>query len=161
MALALAPLAEMAGSAMAPMVEDLVGKEAYQTLSPLAKQALSKVMHSKKTGRALHKIGNHFFGKKHKTARKLLRKGRSVAGVFAGKDAQKLIKGGLKVGSSLGMLSPDQADNIAEGYKKALSIHDKMSQFNKKHEGLTPKNVKADDIKNIMEDLKQLKADIM
>jgi len=139
MAMAAIPLLEMAGTAAAPMIEDLIGAEMLQKISPLAKKALSHVIKSKAVHKGLKKIGNKFFGKHHKTARGLLKKGQKIAGVLGGKQAHKLIKGGLNVGASLGMLDQDQADNIMGGYNKALSLHDQLSNFNKKHVGLTPK----------------------
>lgn len=123
------PLAEMAGTAIAPALEDLVGKETYDKLAPMAKEGLSKVIQSKAAQSVKTKIANKFFSK-GSTARKLLRGAKSIAGIASSPMAQSLVSGGLSLGSDLGLISNDTADNIKSGYDKALSLHDKLSSFN-------------------------------
>lgn len=136
---AFAPLAEMAGSMVLPEIEGLVGAETAKVLSPLAKSALSSLVSSKAIGKLPHKLGNLFFGKHHKTARHLIKKGSKVAGVLSSKQTHKLIKDGLNVGQAFGMLDANQANSILDTHKQAMSLHDQLSSFNKKYDPLSPK----------------------
>ena len=136
MAMAVPILAELAGPTIAPILEDLLGKEAFEKLSPIGQKALTKVLESKAAKKVAHKLGNKFFGKKTH-ARSLLKKGRSIAGVAFGKNAHKLIGTGLDLGQSFGLLDKNQAEAIKSGYEKASSFHDKLSQFNKKKKPLS------------------------
>jgi hypothetical protein len=120
-------MAELGGPALA----SLLGKETAANLTPMAEKALNKLIHSKMTRKLAHNIGNKFFGKKHKTARSFLRKGRSVAGVAFGKKGHKFMNRGLDLGTHLGMLDKNQAHNIKNAYEKASSFHDKLSKINK------------------------------
>lgn len=137
--LALAPLAEMAGAAAMPAIESLIGAESAKVLTPVAKKALTSIAGSKAASSLAHKLGNHFFGGKSKTARKLIKKGGKVAGVLASKQTHKLIEQGLNVGQGLGMLDSSQANSILDAHSKAMSVHDQLSAFNQKHDPLSPK----------------------
>lgn len=146
----LAPaIAELAGSVAGPALESAIGGEVAQKLAPLAKKGLEHIVTEKNVGGLFHKLGNHFFGKKNKSARKLMQKGRSIAGVAFGKNAHKILGTGLNIGKGLGVLSDDQANQILSGHQKAMSIHDKLSEFNKKHDvlstGKTKKPSKSSD----------------
>jgi len=132
----LAPLGEMALTSLAPELESLIGAEAAKVLTPLARQGIGKVASSGIIGKGLSKLGNTLFGRHSKTARKLMKKGSSVAGVAFDPRTQGLLKGGMGVAQDLGMVDKSTADNILGGYNKALSLHDKMSQFNKKRDPL-------------------------
>lgn len=116
---------------------DLLGHHVMNKLSPSAVHGLENIVESKKRGGFLHKLGNHMFGRKHKNARHFLRKARHIAGVSLGKDAHKVLGEGLNIGKALGVLSGDQANQILSGHEKAMSIHDKLSDFNKKHDLLS------------------------
>ncbi len=135
----LAPLAAMAGEAALPAIEGIVGTEASKVLTPLATEGLKKVQKSGLIEKGLSKLGNSLFGKHSKTARKLMKKGSSVAGVAFNPKTQNLINKGLGVAQGLGVLNESQASNIKDGYSKALSLHDRLSQFNKKDDPLKPK----------------------
>lgn len=120
MALAAIPIAEMAGSTIAPALESMVGKETYDKLAPLAKEGLHKIVKSKAVKNVGHKLANSVFGKS-KTARKLAK---------VAKKSKGIVKTGLKAGADLGIISEKTKDNIMGGYDKALSLHDKLSEFN-------------------------------
>jgi len=143
MALAALPLAEMAGSVIAPGLESMIGKETYSKLAPLAKEGLHKVLKSKAVSKIGHKLGNKLFGKS-KTARKLMKGASKVAGIATGKGAQKLVKSGLGIGQDLGLVSGKTADNILGGYNKALSLHDKLSNFNQPKDKAIVQQVEAE-----------------
>lgn len=125
-------LAELAGPTLAPFLEEMIGPAVMKTLSPVAKKALTHVLHSKAAGKAMKKIGNKFFGKKHKHARHFLKKAAHVSNVAFGKKAHKLVKHGLDIGEGLGVIDDKQAHKIKSGYEKASEWHDKLSHFNKK-----------------------------
>jgi hypothetical protein len=128
MALALAPIA---ASLAEPAIASLLGPAVAKNLTPLAKAGLEKLVKSKVAGKAVHKLGNALFGKKHKTARKLLKKGRSVAGVAFGKNSGKILGKGLDLAGDLGMLDEHQREAIKTGHEKAMSIHDQLSELNR------------------------------
>lgn len=140
---ALAPLVEMAGAAAAPAIEGLVGKEAAKVLTPAAGKALKAIAHSDAAKSVVGKVGgklaNSFFGKHSKTARNIAKKASSVMGVATGKTAHKVLGHGLDVASGLGILDKSQADSILDAHKKAMSLHDTLSAFNKKHDPLAPR----------------------
>lgn len=125
-ALALAPLAaKVAG----PAVASLVGPEAAKFLTPMAKMGLEKLVKSKAVGKGIRKLGNALFGKKKgKSARKLLKKGRSIAGVASGKN--NILGKGLDLAGDLGMLDKNQREAIKTGHEKAMSFHDQLSSMN-------------------------------
>lgn len=143
----LAPLAEMAGAAAAPALESLVGEEAAKVVSPTAEKALKSLVTSKHVTSGLHKLGNKFFGSKAgKTARNIAKKSDKVMGVVAGKQAHKLLGSGLEIGKGLGIIDDNQAKNVLDAHAKAMSLHDKLSAFNKKDDPLKPKV----DMKDVM-----------
>jgi hypothetical protein len=133
MAVALAPLvAQLAG----PALTSIVGPALAKNLGPLAIKGLETALKSKVVGRiggkVLSKLGNTFFGKsKRRTARKLLQKGRSIAGVLAGPGSANKLNSILDVGKQIGMVSDDTANSIKTGHEKAMSFHDKLSSLNK------------------------------
>ena len=135
----LAPLVEMAGAAAAPTIESLVGAEAAKTVTPLAQKALSSLSKSKMAHSAIHKIGNHLFNTKNKTARNLLDKGSKVANLATSKQAHKLLGEGLKIGKDVGILDESQAKKILDTHGKAMALHDQLSSFNKKDHVLDTK----------------------
>jgi hypothetical protein len=128
MALALAPLA---GMALEPAIASILGPAVAKNLSPLAMKGVEKLIKSKVAGKAVHKIGNALFGKKHKTARKLMKKGRSIAGVAFGKNSKNILGKGLDLAGDLGMLDEGQREAIKTGHAKAMSIHDQLSELNR------------------------------
>jgi len=128
MALALAPIAASLAGVAEPAVASLLGPAIAKNLTPMAKAGLEKIVKSKVAGKAVHKIGNALFGKKHKTARKLMKKGRSIAGVPGG---GKILGKGLDLAGDLGMLDKHQREAIKTGHEKAMSLHDQLSEMNK------------------------------
>jgi hypothetical protein len=129
MALAIAPIAASLAGVAEPAVASLLGPTIAKNLTPMAKAGLEKLVKSKVAGKAVHKIGNALFGKKHKTARKLFKKGRSIAGVVGGQG--KTLDKGLNLAGDLGMLDKNQKEAIKTGHEKAMSLHDQLSEMNK------------------------------
>ena len=143
-AMAAAPeLASLAGQAATSVLGGKVSKEVLDKAVPYVEKGASKLLKSKVfhkgLSKGIHKIGNAVFGKHHKTARDLLKKGGKVAGMLASKEAHNVLKTGLDVGKELGMISNKTASSLLDGHKKAMSVHDKLSKFNKIHQQLKPK----------------------
>lgn len=133
----LAPLAGLAGGAG---LHKLMGSKIGKHLSSDAKKSLEHIVNSKTVHKGLSKLGNSYFGKHSKTARHLLHKGAKVAGMVAGsKTAHKVLTEGLGIGQQLGMLGKHQSSNILDKYNHAMSLHDKMSKINEKHDPLNQK----------------------
>lgn len=113
-------------------IKAMVASKAMGKLGPLALRGLEKVASLKHLQKGTKYIGNTLYGKYNKTARKLLKKGRSIAGVTPGKNSHNILKDGFEVGRKIGMISPEQATNIKTGHEKAMSFHDNLSRHNKR-----------------------------
>jgi hypothetical protein len=110
-------------------LEQLVGKEVAGKLSPIAGKALEEIVNSKAGGKAIHQLGNRFFGKK-KPARKLLNIGKKLSSVAFSDTGKQTFKSGLGLAKSMGLISDETASDIESGYSKAMSMHDQLSQIN-------------------------------
>jgi hypothetical protein len=125
----LVPALETAGATVGPYLAELIGEKGLKTLTPLAKQAVLKLIHSKAVGRKVHNLANNFFSK-NKTARKLFSKGKKLASHAFSEEGAALLGKGLKLGGDLGLLSGEKQKYINDKYHKAMAFHDQLSAIN-------------------------------
>lgn len=126
------------GAVLAPeamtAAESILGPEVASVLGPHALKAIEGLSKDKKVKKGFRHLANNLFGSKHgRTARKLLRKADKYGGIFAGKSAHKLLKGGLGLGTETGLINPGTAKKILTAHEKAMQLHDQLSHFNKNH----------------------------
>lgn len=132
-------LAPVAG-AFAPEIEaaaaGVVGPEVAKVLSPYAKKGLSSLAKSGFVKKKFKRLANTWYGSKHHHhARKFLKTAKKVTGVLASKQAHSILKDGLKVGSELGFVNEGTAKKVLEGHKKAMQLHDRLSNYNRVQKG--------------------------
>lgn len=125
----LIPALEALGTTVGPYLAELLGEKAVKSLTPLAKSAITKLIHSGVLEKGMHKIGNKIFSK-NKTARSLFNKGRKLSSHIFSEKGSKILGQGLDLASDIGLLSPEKHNAINEGYRKAMSFHDKLSSIN-------------------------------
>ena len=145
----LAPIA----TAFAPEIEtaaaSVVGPEVAKVLSPYAKKGLTALGKSSYINKKFKRLANTWYGSKHRQhARKFLKTAQKVGGVLTSRGAHSILKDGLTVGSELGFINRGTAQKVLDGHKKAMQIHDRLSNYNKVNKdgfgsGKTEKLLKA------------------